>query len=111
MAAIGTIGGIFSRIMSAKSGVSTYKRSGGNVKHTARVWMPKDTDGMVVSWLKAEFAKHDLISIMGNIIDAMTIGLQSIGALAKSVFPDKADQLEASRMEVLLMEAHCAASI
>lgn len=111
MAAIGTIGGIFSRIMSSKKGVSTYKRSGGNVKYTARIWMPNDTDGMVVNWLKAEFAQHDLISIMGNIIDAIKIATGSLKDLALAVFPDKADQLEASRMEALLLEAHCAASI
>ena len=89
MAAIGTIGGIFSRIMSSKKGVSTYKRSGGNVKYTARIWMPNDTDGMVVSWLKAEFAQHDLISIMGNIIDAIKIATGSLKDIALAVFPDK----------------------
>ena len=109
MAAIGTIGGIFSRIMSSKSGVSTYRRSGGNLEYTARVWMPKDTDTMLVTWLKAEFAKHDLISILRNIIDAVTIGVRGIKDLAKSIFPK--DNTEATRMQVLLMEAHCAASI
>lgn len=109
MAAIGTIGGIFSRIMSSKSGVSSYKRSGGNVRHTARIWMPQDTDGMVVSWLKAEFRRHDLISVLRNILDALIILPSSVKSLAGSIFPD--NSTEAKRMQILLLEAHCAANI